>query len=193
MKLQRLNGVVIIDTREQRPLDFENLRFGKYATPWEIPTVRSTLQQGDYSLVGHEDRIAIERKSAADITQSLTHHRDRFLAELERLRNYDFSAVLIETTWSDLLEYAWTTTSVDPSSLDSSILACMMRYPTQWVFRPSRYDAAKTVAKIFRLFLKELANEATPRKKSPAGRRRRNGTARHSDRRTSVGIAGDRG
>lgn len=49
---------IVIDTREQRPLDFR---------PFEdVRTVRAEIWPGDYSLLAATRKIAIERKSVAD-------------------------------------------------------------------------------------------------------------------------------
>lgn len=52
---------IIIDTREQTPLPFTNL-----------PTETSTLYTGDYSVKGLEETFAIERKTIADLVESLS-------------------------------------------------------------------------------------------------------------------------
>ena len=46
--------VIIIDSREQIPYEFEGSQVG-------------TLKSGDYSLDGFQDRVAVERKSKADL------------------------------------------------------------------------------------------------------------------------------
>jgi ERCC4-type nuclease len=51
---------ILIDTREQRPLDFGSQL-----------TRRATLATGDYSVEGLADSVAIERKSLADLTVAL--------------------------------------------------------------------------------------------------------------------------
>jgi len=80
---------IAIDTREQAPYYFNNLHAGsdKSYRPMEIQTARVTLQQGDYSIVGHESHVAIERKSKADLFGTLSAGRERFQRELERLTN----------------------------------------------------------------------------------------------------------
>lgn len=61
-----------------------------------MPVERATLREGDYSARGLEGRVAIERKSVSDLVGSLTHGRERFVRELERLATYDFKAIVIE-------------------------------------------------------------------------------------------------
>jgi ERCC4-type nuclease len=60
---------ILIDTREQAPLDFSR---------WPGVTVEvGTLNAGDYSLRGLEDRFALERKSISDLVGSVTTGRER--------------------------------------------------------------------------------------------------------------------
>ena len=51
---------IIIDSREQRPFDF-------LSQNGDIETERGTLDTGDYSVAGLESRVAVERKSLADL------------------------------------------------------------------------------------------------------------------------------
>ena len=85
---------VIADTREQQPWTFEDL-------PVEI--TRAKLEAGDYSVRGFENRIAIERKSLSDWIATVTRERTRFYKELERLRGYEFRAVIIEAGIREIL------------------------------------------------------------------------------------------
>lgn len=87
---------IIIDTREQRPYDFEN-------------AIRGTLQSGDYSIEGYESQIAIERKSLEDFVNTILADKKsgRFTRELERLQSYRFAAVVIEATWDDIKNHKY--------------------------------------------------------------------------------------
>ena len=87
---------VVIDTREQAPLTFTNL-----------PTVRGTLDTGDYSVSGLEHLIAVERKSLPDLLACLGHGRDRFKRELQRLRAYRFRLLLVEADAATIERGAW--------------------------------------------------------------------------------------
>ena len=80
---------IIIDTREQKPLWKE----GKAA-------VIGTLKTGDYSIVGYEDKIAIERKSLMDLFGTLGKGHKRFKKELERALELDYFAIIIEGSYS---------------------------------------------------------------------------------------------
>ena len=70
--------VVAIDTREQKPYRFARSEV-------------KTLASGDYSIVGLEDRIAIERKTKEDAYSSLGQGRARFERELQRLSRFDYA------------------------------------------------------------------------------------------------------
>lgn len=87
---------IIVDTREQHPLVFGNL-----------PTVRGTLDTGDYSVAGLEHLIAVERKSLPDLLACLGHGRDRFKRELQRLRAHRFRLLIIEADAATIERGEW--------------------------------------------------------------------------------------
>ena len=85
--------VLVIDTREQNPL----------CTAVKGLTVcRDTLRDGDYSIRGFEDRFAIERKQVSDFFGFIGKERKRTKKKLERLRTFDFAALVIEASLEDL-------------------------------------------------------------------------------------------
>jgi hypothetical protein len=108
--VDRASGVfavpVVIDTRAQTPFAFEGLRCDAAdgGGPLTVPTVRGTLKSGDYSLKGHETRVAVERKSLADLFGTLGKGRERFERELARLSTYRFAAVVVEGDWRAILD-----------------------------------------------------------------------------------------
>lgn len=89
--------VLVRDTREQAPFAFQNVddRFDV------IQIVDQALPTGDYSMVGFEDRISIERKSVSDFYVSIGSDRERFEREAVRLAQMEFAAVVIEGTVED--------------------------------------------------------------------------------------------
>lgn len=82
--MKKTDLVIIQDTREQMPLIFP-----------EAAVEISTLQTGDYSLKGFEDKVCIERKSLADLLQSLGQERERFMREVHRMRAYEYAGIVI--------------------------------------------------------------------------------------------------
>lgn len=95
------NFVIAVDTREQLPYFKDGVRIG-----WERREVGvkvETLSTGDYSIVGHEDKIAVERKSLADFYGSITRGRERFEREVERLASIPYRVIVIEATMDNTL------------------------------------------------------------------------------------------
>ena len=86
---------IVIDTREQAPWTFDtDLVVERFGAPF--PTEVGTLDTGDYSVRGLEDRVRIERKSLEDFVRSVTADRERFWRELERLAAFAVRGVVIE-------------------------------------------------------------------------------------------------
>ena len=82
---------IIIDSREQNPLDFPTL-----------PATVGTLDTGDYSIVGLTHLVAVERKSIDDLLACIGRERERFKRELQRLRAYRFRLLVVEADAADL-------------------------------------------------------------------------------------------
>jgi ERCC4-type nuclease len=77
--------MIVIDIRERLPYAFAG-------------AVTKFLKVGDYSVIGHEDRVAIERKTKGDAYRSVGYARERFKREVERLADYEYAAVVIESS-----------------------------------------------------------------------------------------------
>lgn len=83
--------VVAIDTREKRP--------------WRFPRSQTaTLATGDYSIIGMEDAVCIERKSKADAFASLGRESGRFSREWARMAAMRYAAVVIESDMRTFME-----------------------------------------------------------------------------------------
>ncbi len=104
---KRLPQIKIIrDTREQKGWDFE-LEEKKAGKVQILGTIDQKLDAGDYSIVGLEDMVSIERKrSMCELFLNCTpaDHRERFEREMERFQNIKHKYLVIETVLSkDLL------------------------------------------------------------------------------------------
>ncbi len=86
----------IVDTREQLPLNLDPLQ-----------VTEDTLTTGDYSLVGLEHLIAIERKSLPDLIGCCGRERERFERELQRLQAYPTACLVIESSWAEIDRGQW--------------------------------------------------------------------------------------
>lgn len=88
--------IVVVDTREQAPYTFDGFR------NWISGVEFRGLKTADYSVVGYEDVIAVERKSLADMVSSLMDGRARFLREMERLAEFRYKCICIEASRAQL-------------------------------------------------------------------------------------------
>jgi DNA excision repair protein ERCC-4 len=115
---------LIIDTREQAPYSFAG---------FPVETERGTLATGDYALAGFEDRCAIERKALDDLVGCLMQGRDHFERELMRASSFDFFAVVVEGSVSDVLGQRYQSRA-KPNSIIQSVAAFSVRYrvPFLW-------------------------------------------------------------
>jgi ERCC4-type nuclease len=130
-RLADLRPCIIIDTREQTPLTFPRL-----------PTVRGTLQTGDYSFRGGEDLMAVERKSITDLVACCVgENRDRFFRELHRMRGFRFRRLLIIGSRAEVLSGQFRA-NVSPKSVLATLSCIEARYCCPVVFAATPVDAA---------------------------------------------------
>ena len=121
---------ILVDSREQRPFNFEHERYDVQIQP-------GALTVGDYSLVGLQDKVAVERKSLPDLVGCLGRERERFERELQRGAALDAFAVVIEAAWPDLAGGNFRS-QLNPHAACQSVLAFMSRYRTPFLFAGSR-------------------------------------------------------
>ncbi len=108
--LKPADVTAIVDTREQTPLDLAPLR-----------TTPGTLDTGDYSLVGLEHVVRIERKSLGDLVACVGRERERFDREVQRLLAYPVRVLLVESTWAEIELGGWRG-NVTPNAVIGSLL-----------------------------------------------------------------------
>lgn len=126
--------VILVDTREQRPLALPNSK-------------RATLSTGDYSVEGYEKLIAVERKSHADFVGCVAQGRDRFERELARLTMYEYPALVLECSMADILAGV-RFSEVHPHAAVGSLIAWSVKYRVPVWLAGDRRTAAATVRKI---------------------------------------------
>lgn len=122
---------VIRDTREKdgHGWTFQQMEIG-------------TLKTGDYTLVGHEQEIAIERKaSVSEISMNI--FEKRFENELIRMEDYAYPFLLMEFSMEDVMQfpagsdipkYKWKYLKVSPYLILKKILEFQIKYKTKWIF-----------------------------------------------------------
>lgn len=108
----------LIDSREQRPLEFT------YGPADSLKTVNSltvTLDTGDYSVKGLEKRfITVERKSLEDLIGCVGNDRPRFERELIRMLAFPCRLVVVEASWDMIMLGQWRG-QVSPRSVMGSV------------------------------------------------------------------------
>ena len=115
---------IIIDSREQKPYEFENSEVG-------------TLSIGDYSICGLENHVAIERKELNDLIGCLTNGRERFEKELFKGKALDYFALVIEASLLDLVNGHYRS-KMGAKSAVQSLIAFSVRYKLPIFFCENR-------------------------------------------------------
>jgi len=140
--------IVLIDTREQAPLEFSD----------DVVTERVTLVTGDYSIAGHSDRIVFERKTLADLVQCVTVDRDRFMDQCRRLGEYERAAIVVESTVLDVTAKVYRG-ATSPRSIIGTCNAVWLDYgvPTFW------FGNAQLAARAVERMLVRFARDAERR------------------------------
>lgn len=115
--------IIAVDTREQLPYTFEG-----------CAVERITLKAGDYSIVGEEHHVAVERKSHADCWGSLSNGRGRFERCVARLAELDRAAIVVECSLTELCARPSQIQRTTPASVVGGLVSYAARYaiPVFW-------------------------------------------------------------
>lgn len=167
--------VICVDVQEKHPFTFTGIRAGAKHDyrPLVVTTKTQSLgpSHGDYTLLGYEDEIGIERKSMEDAHGTLLgwgERRERFLRTLERLNSLEFGAVVVECSLGALLKNAPShgrkTAEENGRALNGTYLSWMMQFPSvAWVFCDVRRLAE---VETFRIFEKFYAHKLKQKKRA---------------------------
>lgn len=144
---------VIKDTREQ-----DGWFFAPYdkCEGMEI----GTMHTGDYTLKGYEDVVCVERKaSVSEIAMNLGRKKKPFQEEIERMKDFHFSFLILEFSMDDVLKYP--EGSKVPRAARSKVkvtgkylLKCLMEfeiwYNTKIIFCGNKQNAFLVTNSIFK-------------------------------------------
>jgi len=140
--------IIVIDSREQNPFTFDNQ---------DCEVTAGSLTTGDYSLAGLTDRVALERKSLADLVSCLTgSNRERFERELNRGRALDYFAVVIEAGFTELTDKQYRS-NLNPHAAAQSIIAFQVRHGVPFLWAGSRRAAEYLTYWSLAKYLREAA------------------------------------
>jgi ERCC4-type nuclease len=95
-QLKTPRPVLVIDTREQNPLDFSRFE------GWFAGIEKRALKLGDYSIAGLEDVCVVERKDLSDLIHACTTDRCVFINRLRRMAHYPHRLLLVTSTLSQI-------------------------------------------------------------------------------------------
>lgn len=132
---------IVIDTREQKRL--------LKKPPKNLMTMTAALKTGDYSIVGFENLIAVERKSRSDFYGSITAGRKRFDANLQRMSKMEWRALLIEGTERKLLDPSESYSKISPQCIYGSLVSISVRYGIQIYYAERPEDADRWLIEHF--------------------------------------------
>lgn len=146
---------IIYDTAEKKPFQLEF--FGK-------ETAKGNLQTGDYTIEGHEDLIAIERKaSASELAMNLGSKWFNFRKEMERLSDFDFKCILCEFPYEQLAEYPKhekpqlrRKARINGAYLISKIQEIEIGYDVPTIFCNNRHEAEVKIIEIFDEYIRNV-------------------------------------
>ena len=138
---------IIVDNREQLPYRFQT------------PAIKGTLDTGDYSILGAENCIAIERKTLPDIIACLCNGRERFERELHRGRALDYFAIVIEATLTDIVNGNYRS-QMTPKSAIQSLMAFSIRYRLPIFFVENRKYGARITESLLLKYAREMEKRA---------------------------------
>ncbi len=139
--------IIIADSREQFAYEFSQ---------WPASVQRAGLPAGDYSILGFEDQVAVERKSLNDLVSCfMSKNRGRFERELSRLRSYELAVVVAEASMDDISKGRYRS-EMKPASALQSIITFHVRHGTSFLFSSSRSGGEYTVYSLLSKYLYEI-------------------------------------
>jgi ERCC4-type nuclease len=117
-QLKAPRAVLLIDTREQNPLNFSRFE------GWFAGIEKKALKLGDYSIAGLEDVCVVERKDLSDLIHSCTTDRCVFINRLRRMAQYPHRLLLVTSTLSQI-KSPHSRAGVNPNRITQSLIAIL--------------------------------------------------------------------
>jgi|SRR5689334_20214395 len=117
-QLKTPRPVLLVDTREQNPLDFS--RFDG----WFAGIEKKALKLGDYSIAGMEEICVVERKDLSDLVHSCTANRSVFMNRLRQMAQYPHRLLLVTSTLSQI-KSPYAHAGENPNRITQSLIAML--------------------------------------------------------------------
>ena len=113
---------ILIDSREQKPYLFNNIK------PLPPKTKIVGLKTGDYSLENFQDKICVERKEKSDLFNSIGKGRKRLEAEFERMSEMDYAVLLIESSLAGIFTNPPSRSKMNPKAVFRTLISWSQKY-----------------------------------------------------------------
>jgi ERCC4-type nuclease len=117
-QLKTPRPVLVVDTREQNPLDFSRFE------GWFAGIERKALKLGDYSIAGMEDICVVERKDLSDLIHACTTDRRVFINRLRRMAQYRHRLLLVTSTLSQI-KTSYAHSAGKPNQITQTLIAVL--------------------------------------------------------------------
>ena len=117
--------------------------------------MKRKLDAGDYSILGQEDSITVERKTKRDAYSCLGTQRKRFKREIAKLAGYRYAAVVIECGLREFLLEPPAESQLSPKAAVNSLLSWSVRHGLHVWFADSRDLGEALTLRILEKFAKD--------------------------------------
>lgn len=125
--------IVIIDTREQKPLFVKSL-------PKGLIVVRDTLKAGDYSVRGLEHLVFFERKEVSDAVRYVTTEHKHTIEKVKPYLHVPNRYLMIEGTEQDMFMNDSMFSAVHPEAIRNGLAAVEVRCGYRVYYSRDRKD-----------------------------------------------------
>lgn len=132
--------IVAFAGNEQKPFTQEEMTIQTPDGPVPLRMRKMKLVTGDYSIVGAENLIAVERKETSDLINCIGNDRERFDREMQRILAYPSRVVIVEDHFSCLERAQWRSRLTSTQAIAS--VAGWMEKGVPFIFAGDRRAAA---------------------------------------------------
>jgi len=133
--------VILIDTREQKPIEFEYSR-------------RIKLEVGDYTSVAHHNKLHLERKSPGDLYGTILKGHTRFRKEIRRADEHGIRLIMIiECSEAKFYSKKWVGSKyckVSEVTLKRIITTISFRYKLKFIWCTNRNEMKSKILKLLK-------------------------------------------
>ena len=150
--------IIIIDTREQKPLEFT------------VPTIRECLPCGDYRAKfsdGSTSQVVFERKSINDLFSTLSSGYPRFKREIELSHELRISIIIIVEGSLRRILRGCSHSQRTPISIVYQLFTIRLRHNVETVFCQDRDEMSEYITHYFLAEEREHNDTKSPEVRKP--------------------------